>query len=75
MRTVFEENLRELAVNKAGIRVIRKPCLDWLEIYKFLGNAEFIRTGGGEKSKGEAGGDEGFAEGSVGSPNGVNGVN
>ncbi|KAL3518310.1 hypothetical protein ACH5RR_020899 [Cinchona calisaya] len=72
-RTILEEKLGELAVNKAGIGVIRKPCLNWLEIHKFLGN---INNGGrrGEKSKGEADGDEGFAEGGVGGPNGVNGV-
>ena len=45
-----------------------------LEIYEFLANVTASSAGGIEKSNRETRGDEGLAEGSVSSPNGVYGV-
>lgn len=68
LRAVQRNKLRQLFVNKAGVRILRKASLNGFEV------DEFPLGSGGEKRYGETGGDQCFAEGGVGSPNGVDRV-
>lgn len=65
---VQRHKLGEFFVNKAGVGILRKASLDGFEV------DEFPVGSGGEEGYGEAGGDQCFAEGGVGSPNGVDRV-
>lgn len=61
---------RQFGEDEARVGVGREAGLDGLEVQEFLG----VGVGGGEKKRGgEAGGDEGFAEGGVGGADEVGG--
>lgn len=65
-----EEELAEFAVDEAGIGVLRETSLDWLEVNEFGGAGADRRKEG----EGQAGGDQGLADASVGAPYHVNRV-
>lgn len=63
----------ELGEDEARIRVGREAGLNRFEVEEFLRRKKGMGMGGEKKRGGEAGGNEGFAEGSVGGANKVGG--